>query len=72
MKSYFTRDIKISRYNFRLEIYMGLEGHREMTWEIFPSNYKACLYAFSNKKKIENIINEKYIFEPVKGKHNEI
>ena len=51
---------------------MGLEGHRKMTWEIFPSNYKACLYAFSNKKKIENIINKKHIFEPKKGKHNEI
>ena len=66
MKNLVTKDIKISKHNYILEIYMDLEGHKDITWEIFASDYSGCLYAFSNKNRIENIINKKYIFEPIK------
>ena len=47
----------IAKHKFRLEIYLALEGSRDLTWEIFPYNHDASLYAFSNKKRIENNLN---------------
>ena len=48
--------IKISKYKFNLEIYPNL-----FDWEIFPHNYDAALYAFSNKDKLNKKIESKYI-----------
>jgi|TARA_R100000027_G_scaffold43446_1_gene32607 hypothetical protein len=53
----------IAKHKFRLEIYLALEGRRDLTWEIFPYNHDASLYAFSNKKRIENIVEKKYIYD---------
>ena len=58
-----TKEIKVSKYKFKVEIYPSL-----VSWEIFPYDYKAALYAFSNKNKINNIIEEQYIYEPRKNK----
>ena len=57
------KHIMIAKHKFRLEIYLALEGSRDLTWEIFPYNHDASLYAFSNKKRIENIIEKKYIYD---------
>ena len=50
------KTIKISKYKFNLEIYPKL-----LDWEIFPHNYDAALYAFSNKDKLNQKIESKYI-----------
>jgi len=50
------KTIKISKYKFNLEIYPKL-----LDWEIFPHNYDAALYAFSNKDKLNKKIESKYI-----------
>ncbi len=60
------RKIKINKYKFDLEIYPNLEGHDDISWEIFPKSQEASLYAFSNKDKINKIIKDKHIFEPQK------
>jgi|TARA_R100000231_G_scaffold32718_1_gene28581 hypothetical protein len=65
-KSTILRKIKLGNHNFDLEIYPNLEGHEDITWEIFPKTYQGSLYAFSNKNKINKIIREKYIYEPKK------
>ena len=50
-KSRINKDFVIAKkYKFRLEIYLALEGHEDICWEIFPQDYNSCLYAFSNKK----------------------
>ena len=67
-----SRIVKIKKHKFRLEIYPNLEGHREISWEIFPYDYNASLYAFSNKKKINDIIEEKHIYEPKRNNENTI
>ena len=41
------KTIKINKHKFNLEIYPKL-----VDWEIFPHNYDAALYAFSNKDKL--------------------
>ena len=53
------KDIKIKKHKFKLEIYPAL-----ISWEIFPYDYDAALYAFSNKQKIKNFIEKKHIYEP--------
>ena len=40
------KHIMIAKHKFRLEIYLALEGRRDLTWEIFPYNHDASLYAF--------------------------
>mgnify|MGYP007032762790 FL=1 len=62
------RRIKVSKFNFQLEIYPNLEGHKEVSWEVFPETYKWSLYAFSNKEKLNKIIEDKHIYEPKKTK----
>ena len=62
------RRIKVSKFNFQLEIYPNLEGHQDITWEIYPEDYHAALYAFSNKEKLNKIIEDKHIYEPKKTK----
>jgi len=53
----------IAKHKFILEIYLALEGHKDITWEIFPYDHDASLYAFSNKKRIENIVEKKHIYD---------
>lgn len=65
-KCYVKKEIKISKHKFLLEIYLALEGHKDICWEIFPSDHKASLYAFANKQKIEKIIEEKHVYEQKK------
>ena len=56
-----TKEVKVSKHKFRIEIYPAL-----VDWEIFPHDYDAALYAFSNKAKLNKIIKEKYIYESKK------
>lgn len=58
------KTIKVDNHTFHLEIYMQLEGVKDVTWEIFPEDYHAALYAFSNKQKLNKIIEDKHIYEP--------
>ena len=48
MTNIIKKDIKVSKHDFHLEIYPALEGTEEITWEIYPNDYHAALYAFSN------------------------
>ncbi len=57
------KHIMIAKHRFILEIYLALEGTKDLTWEIFPCDHEASLYAFSNKKRLEKIIEKKYIYE---------
>tara|TARA_E500000305_G_C3977689_1_gene215167 strand:+ start:402 stop:623 length:222 start_codon:yes stop_codon:yes gene_type:complete len=66
------RILKIKKYIFRLEIYPNLEGHREISWEIFPYDYDAALYAFSNKNKLNYLIEKNHIYEPKRNNENTI
>ena len=50
------------KYKFELEIYLALED--KLSWEIFPHDYNAALYAFSNKEKLNKTIESKHIYEP--------
>ena len=50
--------IKINKHKFNLEIYPKL-----VDWEIFPHNYDAALYAFSNKDKINKKIETNYVYQ---------
>ena len=56
-----TKEVKVNKHKFRIEIYLSL-----VDWEIFPHDYNAALYAFSNKEKLNKIIKDKYIYEPKK------
>ena len=56
-----TKKIKVNKHKFTIEIYPAL-----VDWEIFPHDYDAALYAFSNKDKLNKIIKEKYIYESKK------
>ena len=55
------KKIKVNKYKFTIEIYPAL-----VDWEIFPHDYNAALYAFSNKEKLNKIIKDKHIYEPKK------
>jgi len=65
-RCYIRKEIKISRHKFLLEIYLALEGHKDICWEVFPYNHQASLYAFANKQKIEKIVEKKHLYEPKK------
>jgi len=56
-----TKEVKIKKHKYRIEIYPAL-----VDWEIFPHDYNAALYAFSNKEKLNKIIKDKYIYESKK------
>ena len=60
-KSVIKKIVKIKKHKFNLEIYPAL-----VDWEIFPHDYDAALYAFSNKEKLNKIIKDKYIYESKK------
>ena len=55
------KEVTINKHKYRIEIYPAL-----IDWEIFPHDYDAALYAFSNKDKLNKIIKEKYIYESKK------
>ena len=55
-----TKEIEIDKHKFKIEIYPTL-----VSWEIFPYDYHAALYAFSNKEKLNKIIEE-HVYEPKK------
>ncbi len=46
------------KYIFDLEIYP-----RIVSWEVFPRNYDAALYAFSNKDTLNKTIEDNYLYE---------
>ena len=46
------------KYIFDLEIYPRL-----VSWEIYPKDYHAALYAFSNKDKLNKLIEDEHVFE---------
>ena len=56
-----TKEVKIKKHKYRIEIYPAL-----VDWEIFPHDYDAALYAFSNKEKLNKKIKDKYIYESKK------
>ena len=61
-RNYTRKNITIKN-KFHLEIYLGLEGD-DVSWEIYPEDYHAALYAFSNKDKLNKLIRDKHIEEP--------
>ena len=46
------------KYIFDLEIYPRL-----ISWEIYPKDHHAALYAFSNKDKLNKLIEDEHVFE---------
>ena len=56
VKSIIKKTIKINKHVFDLEIYPRL-----VSWEIFPQTYNAALYAFSNKDKLNKIIEVNHV-----------
>ena len=46
------------KYTFDLEIYPRL-----VSWEIYPKDHHAALYAFSNKDKLNKLIEDEPVFE---------
>ena len=50
--------IEINKHKFNLEIYPKL-----IDCEIFPHNYDAALYAFSNKDKLNKKIETNYVYQ---------
>ena len=58
------KKISIDKVKFTLEIYPareGCSGTEGPYWEIFPDDYHAALFAFSNKDKINKLIEKKFI-----------
>ena len=60
-RSVITKTIKINKHKFNLEIYPRL-----VDWEIFPHNYDAALYAFSNKEKLNKKIRINHVYQKEK------
>ena len=57
-RNFKAKDITVNKHKFRLEIYNKL-----VDWEIFPHNYDAALYAFSNKEKINKKIRINHVYQ---------
>ena len=59
------KQLSVDKVKFTLEIYPAREGCNSRIegpyWEIFPEDYHAALYAFSNKDKLNKLIKEKYV-----------
>mgnify|MGYP000008572350 FL=1 len=62
-RSKIEKDIVVAKHKFHLEIYLGLDGE-DVSWEIYPEDHNAALYAFSNKDKLNKLIKEKHLYEP--------
>ena len=52
------KTIEVNKHMFELEIYPRL-----VSWEVFPKNYDAALYAFSNKDKLNKKIETNHVYE---------
>ena len=64
------KQIKVDGVRFTLEIYPareGCSGTEGPFWEIFPEDYHAALFAFSNKDKLNKLIEQKFINDKVQG-----
>jgi len=57
-KSVIKKIVKIKKHKFNLEIYPAL-----VDWEIFPHNYDAALYAFSNKDKLNKQVETNHVYQ---------
>jgi|TARA_B100000900_G_scaffold342602_2_gene306070 hypothetical protein len=59
------KEIKVKKFGFTLEIYPHLEDSNAegFAFEIFPHDYHAALYAFSNKDSLNKYIKENCIEE---------
>lgn len=58
-KSIIKKTITVDKkYIFDLEIYPRL-----VSWEIYPKDHHAALYAFSNKDKLNKLIEDEHVFE---------
>ena len=60
-KATIKKTIKIAKNKFNLEIYLGLNN--KIGWEIFPHDYSAALFAFSNKDRLNKVVENKYVYE---------
>jgi hypothetical protein len=59
-----TKHISVDKVKFTLEIYPareGCSGTEGPFWEIFPEDYHAALFAFSNKDKLNKLIEQKFL-----------
>ena len=63
-KSTIKKTIEVVKNKFNLEIYLGLKD--KIKWEIFPHDYNAALFAFSNKDRLNKVVENKYIYEAKK------
>ena len=66
MTNYIVKEIKIKKHKYQLEIYPpreGCNGTEGPYYEIFPLDYEASLYAFSNKDSLNKFIETNYVFE---------
>ena len=66
MTDYVVKQITINKHKFQLEVYPlreGCNGKEGPYFEIFPLNYNAALYAFSNKEKINQLIKKEHLSE---------
>jgi hypothetical protein len=66
MTNYIVKEIKIKKHKYQLEIYPpreGCNGTEGPYYEIFPLDYEASLYAFSNKEKINQLIKKEHLSE---------
>jgi len=64
------KQIKVDGVGFTLEIYPVREGNSKPEgpfWEIFPEDYHAALFVFSNKDKLNKLIEQKFINDKVQG-----
>tara|TARA_B100001094_G_C17773404_1_gene596149 strand:+ start:25 stop:213 length:189 start_codon:yes stop_codon:yes gene_type:complete len=57
-RNFFKKHIQVNKHKFLLEVYPAL-----VDWEIFPHTYEASLFAFSNKEKLNKIVEKRYIYE---------
>jgi len=57
-RSIIKKTIQIDKHIFELEIYPRL-----VSWEVFPQNHDAALYAFSNKDTLNKKIETNHIYE---------
>ena len=63
-RSRIEKTIIVAKHKFKLEIYLALEGHKDICWEIYPHDYNAAMYAFSNKNRLAKLIESKHIYQP--------
>ncbi len=61
MASVIKKTISVENHSFRLEIYPGREKSERVSWEIYPEDYKASLYALEHKQSLSNLVKEKYL-----------